>query len=162
MNKHSVVSVVVGLGLLLSLGSTTLPAMADEHDHHHMEGAELQLNDGQKWETDAPLRLAIGKVGHELNARLNDIHHNKLDAAGYAVLALHVNEQVAYMVQNCELEPAADEQLHIVIGRMLLSAQGMQQHNELKEKRQAAVQLVGALDNYATYFVDTEFVKPKH
>ncbi len=98
----------------------------EEHDHDDGHSVELQLNAGQKWQTDAPLRQAMRGIGEALNSSLDDIHNNKLDAAGYAALAGEVNQQVAYMVENCELEPEADAQLHIVIYRMMDSAQIME------------------------------------
>lgn len=162
MKITSLIRTHFALSVVLSLGIAVAPVWAGEHDHHHMEGLELQFNNGQKWETDASLRQAMGLVGQSLNKVLGDIHHHKLNAAGYEALATEVNKQVVYMIENCELEPTADEQLHIVIARMMVSAQGMEQSSDINEKRQAAVQLMGALNSYATYFNDEDFVKPKH
>ena len=162
MKKYSLVQAVTGLGLALVLSLTTLPSLAAEHQHDDMHGVELQLNAGQKWQTDAPLRQAMGKIGQSVNMALTDIHNNQLDAAGYAALTEQVHTQVAYMVENCQLEPQADAQLHIVIARLIDSAEHMQKHSDLKDKRQGAVQLLGALNNYATYLSDAEFVQPEH
>ena len=85
-----------------------------------------------------------------------------LQAAGYQALAGTVNQQVAYMVENCQLEPEADAQLHIVIARLMDSAQVMEKQNDLQVKNEAAVKLVGALNSYADYFEDASFVKPVH
>ena len=163
MKKYSFMQAATGLGLALALSLTTLPAMAEEeHDHGDVHSAELQLNAGQKWQTDAPLRQAMRGIGEAVNTSLDAIHNNKLDAAGYTALAGEVNQQVAYMVENCQLEPAADAQLHIVIARLMDSAQVMEKNSDLQEKRNGAVQLVGALDSYAQYFEDANFVKPVH
>lgn len=162
MKKYSFVQAATGLGLALVLSLTTLPSMAEEHEHDDLHGVELQLNAGQKWQTDAPLRQAMGGIGHAVITALDDIHNNRLDAAGYDALAGEVNQQVAYMVENCELEPAADAQLHIVIARLMDSAQLMEKDGDMQEKRNGAIQLVGALDSYATYFEDANFVKPAH
>ncbi|WP_205341726.1 hypothetical protein [Denitrificimonas caeni] len=162
MKKYSVLQTATGLGLALVLSLTALPSIAEVHDHDDLAGAELQLNAGQKWQTDAPLREAMGKIGHSVNTALDDIHNNQLDAAGYQALAEQVHQQVAYMVENCQLEPQADAQLHIVIARLIDSAEVMQKRSDLQDKRKGAVQLVGALDSYATYFNDAEFAKPVH
>ncbi len=162
MKKYSLTWAAAGLGLALSLSLVAMPSMAEEHDHHDVSGLELQLNAGQKWETDAPLRQAMGEIGQTLNTSLDDIHNNQLDAAGYKAIAEEVNQQVAYMIENCQLEPQADAQLHIIIARLVGSAQRMQSQSDVQEKRNGAVELVGALDNYATYFSDAEFVKPVH
>lgn len=161
MKKHSL-AWAAALGLALSLSLVTMPSIAEEHEHHDMSGLDLQLNAGQKWKTDASLRQAMGEIGQTLNTALDDIHNNQLNATGYEAIAEEVNQQVAYMIENCQLEPQADAQLHIVIARLVDSAQRMQNQSDLQEKRDGAVELVGALDNYATYFSDAEFVKPVH
>lgn len=153
---------IIAISTTLALASAAIPATADEHDHHHAEGIELQLNNGKKWETDAPLRQSMATVSDNVSDVLADIHTHSLNAAGYKTLAGQVNEQIAYMFANCELEPAADAQLHIVIARMMVSAQTMEQDTDLAAKRQAAVALVGALHSYADFFVDEDFTLPKH
>ena len=162
MKKYSFMQAATGLSFALALSLTALPIMAEDHDHHDLDAVELQLNAGQKWETDAPLRQAMRGIGEAVNSSLDDIHNNKLDATGYDALADEVNQQVAYMVENCELEPAADAQLHIVIARLMNGAQLIEKNNAIEEKRQGAVQLIGALDGYAEYFSDDKFVKPVH
>lgn len=160
MQIYSIVRAATCLALALSL--TALPSMAEDHDHHDMDGVELQLNAGQKWQTDAPLRQAMGEIGQAVNSSLDAIHNNQLDATGYENIAEEVNQQVAYMIENCELEPAADAQLHIVIARLMDSAQLIQGKSDLQEKRKGAVQLVGTLNDYAKHFSDADFVKPVH
>lgn len=162
MKKHSLAWTLAGLGLAVSMSLTALPSMAEDHDHHDIDAVELQLNAGQKWQTDAPLRQAMGEISQAVNSSLDAIHNNRLDAAGYESLAEEVNQQVAYMIENCELEPAADAQLHIVIARLMDSAQLIQGKSDLQDKRKGAVQMVGALNDYAKYFSDANFVKPVH
>lgn len=160
MQIYSIVRAATCLALALSL--TSMPSMAEDHDHHDMDGVELQLNAGQKWQTDAPLRQAMGEISQALNSSLDAIHNNQLDAAGYENLAEEVNQQVAYMIENCELEPAVDAQLHIVIARLMDGAQLIQSEGDLQGKRKGAVKLVAALHDYAKYFSDAGFVQPVH
>lgn len=162
MKKRSLTLAAAGLSLALSFSLIAVPSMAEEHDHGDMAGLELQLNAGQKWQTDAPLRQAMRDISSTVNSALDNIHTNQLDAAGYAAIAEQVNQQVAYMIENCQLEPQADAQLHIVIARLMDSAQHIQTHSDIQEKRNGAIHLLGALDSYATYFSDAEFVKPAH
>ncbi|HAB92951.1 hypothetical protein [Denitrificimonas caeni] len=163
MKKQVLLKTMAGLGLALSFSLVTLPSMAqDDHDSHDAHNIELQLNAGQKWHTDAPLRQAMRDISLAVNTALDGIHKKELDAAGYQALAGTVNQQVAYMVENCQLEPEADAQLHIVIARLMDSAQVMEKQNDLQVKNEAAVKLVGALNSYADYFEDASFVKPVH
>ena len=162
MKKHALAWTLAGLGLAVSMSLTALPSMAEDHDHHDIDAVELQLNAGQKWQTDAPLRQAMGEIGQAVNSSLDAIHNNQLDATGYENIAEEVNQQVAYMIENCQLEPAADAQLHIVIARLMDGAQLIQSEGDLQDKRKGAVKLVGALHDYAKYFSDTGFVQPVH
>ena len=160
MKKYSLAWALAGLGLAVSMSLTALLVMAEDHEHHDLDSMQLELNAGQKWETDAPLRQAMREIGQAVNSSLEAIHNNKLDATGYEAIAEEVNQQVAYMVENCELEPAADAQLHIVIARLMDGAQSIEKNNEVEEKRKGAEKLVGALDSYADYFSDDAFVRP--
>ena len=162
MRKHLFAWAAAALGMALSLSLVVMPSIAEEHKHHDVSGLELQLNAGQKWQTDAPLRQAMGEIGQALNTALDDIHNNRLDAAGYEAIAEQVNQQVAYMIENCQLEPQADGQLHIIIAGLVDSAQRMQNQSDMQEKRKGAVQLVGALDDYAKHFNNVEFVQLVH
>src|SRR5690554_4251163 len=95
------------------LGVLTMPVSAvaeDDHDHGH-EVTELTLNNGEKWEIDAPLSLAMNKIRDAMNKDLDGIHANNLPQKKYNALAKEINNQIAYMIENCELEPAADAQL---------------------------------------------------
>lgn len=145
--------------LSLGFAGSGLAATGADHDHgeaHH----QLQLNAGQKWATDAPLRKAMGKMNEALRRSLPAIHKNTLDDAGYSKLSEQVNANVAYMVENCSLPPAADAQLHVIIASMLTSAESMAGNSETR--RAGAVKLLDALDNYGTYFADPGFKPIKH
>lgn len=157
----SFISIGFAVALQFALPSSVALA-ADDHHHHDAFAIELQLNGGQKWQTDAPLRQAMRDINHAVQQVLDDIHQQQLSDAGYVALAQKINQQVAYMIANCQLEPAADEQLHIVIARLMMSAQTMEQNNPAPEKNDASVKLVGTLYSYADFFEDAEFVKPSH
>jgi len=91
------------------------PAFAAEVAHSHGQAAEeakLVLNQGKKWQTDAPLRQGME------NIRAVVAKGTKAEA-----LAKAVETEVAGIVQNCKLEPAADEQLHIVIAELMAGAE---------------------------------------
>ena len=59
------------------------------HSHQHEPGtaaATLQLNAGQKWETDAALRQAMGNIRQAMAGSLHAIHENRLSKNGYTGL----------------------------------------------------------------------------
>lgn len=156
-------ALVLPLMLSMSLGFAggALATTASTHDHgesHH----ELQLNAGEKWATDAPLRQAMGKVNTTLHDALPAIHENTLADSGYAKLSEQVNAQVAYMVENCALPPAADAQLHVIIASMLAGAEVMASDTATDNRRNGAIKVLGALNDYAQYFDDPGFEPISH
>lgn len=143
------------------LGVLTMPVSAvaeDDHDHGH-EVTELTLNNGEKWEIDAPLSLAMNKIRDAMNKDLDGIHANNLPQKKYNALAKEINNQIAYMIENCELEPAADAQLHIIIHDLMNGEETMQSEASAQA---GAVKVVGAIENYTRYFNDPKLKPLKH
>ena len=103
-------ALVLAVALALSA-----PAMAAEDAHSHGTAAgeaKLVLNHGQKWPTDAPLRQGMENIRSAVAKGMKD-----------EALAKAVETEVAGIVQNCKLEPEADEQLHLVIAELMAGAE---------------------------------------
>lgn len=152
---------------LISLGAAT-PALAANNaaqDHSHDHGgapATLQLNAGKKWETDAPLRKAMGDIRQTIAASLDAIHNNKLPAKDYAAIAHKVETAVGDIVANCKLDKQADDQLHIIVADLLAGAEQMAGKAKQAKPRDGAVKVIVALDNYGKYFNDAGYRPFKH
>ncbi len=147
---------------LLFSGVSLASGDAALHDHDHGDMPfELQLDNGQKWAIDPPLRKAMGDISDAMRQSLNAIHEDRLPAEDYAALATEVNEGVAHMVANCELPPDADAQLHMVIAQLMAGSEKMTSSSEAAP-RDGAVQVLGALDAYAQYFDDADYVPVAH
>lgn len=120
------------------------PAFAaeDAHSHGHAAGeAKLVLNQGKKWQTDAPLRQGMESIRAALGKGMK-----------YEALAAKVTGEVAGIVQNCKLEPAADEQLHIVIAELMAGAEAMEGKVEGESRRAGAERVAKALNAYGEHF----------
>lgn len=141
--------------ILLCMSPAMVSAQDHGHSHGHSHGKEkpvqLTLNDGKKWATDDSLRQGMSRTRDALNAELHAIHSDKFSAEQYQALAQKVNDQLAFMVKNCKLEPKADAMLHLILADIIAGADIMQvQHGG--EAHQGAVKIVHALENYAGYF----------
>ncbi|MEN9436863.1 MAG: hypothetical protein RIR09_1518 [Pseudomonadota bacterium] len=137
----------------LALGLVSGSALAAESAHKHgADSTQLSLDNGKKWATDAPLRQGMGAIRAQMQAALHAIHENKLPVARYNALAAKLNTEVGGIVAQCKLEPKADEQLHLVIADVLSGAEAMQGKTKKVTRRSGAVQVLGALEKYATYF----------
>jgi hypothetical protein len=129
------------------------PALAAGPTHDHAPaGAALELNQGARWQTDAPLRKGMTNMRAALAKDLKAIHANQASDAQYEALAAKLTGEVAYVVQNCKLEPKADAELHKVIGELLGAAEAMQGKEAGVARRDGAVRAVRALNAYGKYF----------
>ena len=144
----------------------TTSAFAAESSGHSHDGAgvpvKLSLDDGKKWASDEPLRKAMTNIRNALEESLQAIHEGKLSATQYGALAKKVNGEVGYMVSNCKLEPNADAQLHLIIAEILEGVEAMDGKVKKLKRRDGAVKVIGALENYGTYFDDPSWKPIKH
>ena len=151
----------------LSLGAAfpaTAAAAADSHEHQHdahgAAPAKLQLNQGRKWATDAPLRQAMAAMRADLAGRLHAIHKGSLAKEDYAALGKGIEAQVGTVVSQCKLEPKADAMLHLVIADLVGAAETMQ-GKAAGQPAEAAHRAVMALNGYGKYFVHPGWVAIK-
>lgn len=151
--------------LCLSIAGTPFAANAEAHNHAHEHGAAaatLQLNAGQKWETDAALRQAMGNIRQAMAGSLHAIHENRLSRNGYTGLAKKVEYEVGNIVAHCKLEPQADAQLHLIVAELLEGAGEMAGKVKTGKRQDGAVQVIGALEKYGRYFADPGFKPIEH
>lgn len=159
---HKKVAILTAAALL-SVGGEM--AWAHDHEHAHDEGGttQLTLNNGKKWTTDDKLRLGMNRIRDALAEELPAIRAGKIAADQYRQLAQKVNDQVAFMVQNCKLDRDTDAMLHLVLADITAGAHAMTGQGG-SEARKGAEKIARALDNYGTYFYHPGWhgVKPAH
>lgn len=110
---------------------------------------EPALPAGQKWPTDEPLRQAMSRIRSAAEPVAVAYEHKQLsasDAQGFATL---VDENVAYIVANCKLEPQADAALHVIIAHMLTATASMKKDPAADS---GVPQVMNALHHYEMTF----------
>jgi hypothetical protein len=134
---------------------------ADEHRHEAAHG-KLTLDHGEKWQTDAPLRVGMTRIRNTMNAKLHAIHEDKLGAADYTALGRTIDEDLAYIFRNCKLPPDADAMLHLLLAEVMQGTKAMKGEQPGTKPRDGAVGVVHALHQYAAHFDHPGFKPPKH
>lgn len=137
--------------LALAFAASTAACAADSHQHAASDSGQLSLDHGHKWPTDAPLRQGMTAIRSALAAAHEAIHRGSLSATDFQALGAELEAQVAGIVANCRLEPAADANLHLVIARLLAGAAAMRGGSETTPAAGAA-QAVEAVNDYGRYF----------
>lgn len=146
------------LVLLLAVAlSSPLAALAaaDAHDHGKSAPHKLELNAGKKWGTDDALRQAMSTIHTSVSQVLPLAHAGKATAADYDAFAKTATEQVAYMVENCKLDPKADAQLHIIVADILSGAEAAEGKQGEKKRASGVVKVAQAANAYGKHFDHT-------
>ena len=127
-------------------------AAADPHSQAHAaQSHALSLDHGRKWATDAALRKGMGEIRAALAAKRHAIQEGALGASDARALAGTLESQVAFIVAECKLEPAADANLHIVVADLVASVDAMKSAPSAAAA-QGARRAVEAANAYGRYF----------
>lgn len=110
--------------LLLSSVSAPFAHAQDGHQHHAPAAAVSQEAPAQRYATDAPLRKGMAEVRAAVDA-LGHYERGHMGAEQAVTFATTIQEQVAYLVANCKLEPQADAALHRIIAKLGAGAQAL-------------------------------------
>jgi len=139
------------LFLLIGLNAS-YPVTAVEHDEHHGNTlSSMTLDQGKKWLVDDSRHTGMTEIKTLMTTNLTDIHQNSFTRQQYSTLANTLQTHLNYLFENCALPTAADAQLHILLSGIM---QGVSQMNTGNEKRQGAILIIQALQNYSVYFND--------
>ncbi len=143
---------LLAAGLAFGFGGAALAASGHGHGlGAGVQEAALELNQAQKWATDESLREGMENIRAALYANMQ-VFHGDDSATDYAALAAAVTGEVALIVQNCQLDPLADAQLHRLIGQIMAGAETLQSRDPQVERRIGAARIAEALGEYARQF----------
>jgi hypothetical protein len=92
---------------------------------HENDATKPVLPEGERWATDEPLRASMLKIRAGVEATMPAYQSGALDANQARSLSATIEQNVAYMIQNCKLEPEPDAALHVLIGRMMTASEAM-------------------------------------
>lgn len=105
-------------------------ATSTGHEHAALKPAPQQFASAAKpsggWTTDAPLRAGMGRIRESVDA-LEHYKRGHMGADQALVLAGSIEKDVAYLVANCKLDPAADAALHGIIAKLLKGTGALKQ-----------------------------------
>lgn len=135
---------------------------AQYHPDHGDGGHALELDNGNKWATDSPLRAGMARLRGLMAEAIPAIHRGGISHAEYDLLADAVSAEITFLVNNCQLEPAADVQLHKIIATILSGVGIMQGRVKDQQRQRGAGKIVAAVNDYGRYFDDPGFVLLNH
>lgn len=144
---------LIRMVLVLLMSSAPGVAGAHDHEHSHDEGTtgKLELKQGAKWPTDTHLRQGMDGIRQAMLEKTAELSGGALSADQAHMLSQKVNEQIAFMVQNCKLDKEADAMLHLVLADIIAGADAMA-GQDMDKARQGAEKISHALENYGVYF----------
>lgn len=143
------------IALMLAVAlSSPLAALAatDAHDHGKSAPHKLELNAGKKWGTDDALRQAMSTIHQTVSQTLPTAHSGKAKVADYETFGKDVTAQITYIVENCKLDPKADEQLHIIVADMMSGVEAAEGKEGEKKRAAGVVKVAQAANAYGKHF----------
>ena len=143
------------IALMLAVAlSSPLAALAatDAHDHGKSAPHKLELNAGKKWGTDDALRQAMSTIHQTVSQTLPTAHSGKAKVADYEDFGKDVTAQITYIVENCKLDPKADEQLHIIVADMMSGVEAAEGKEGEKKRAAGVVKVAQAANAYGKHF----------
>ena len=152
LESIKVAGVVAAIALAAPAARAEAPAGHDHGAHHHdhgAAGATLQLNEGQKWKTDAVLKANMEALRDDLGGSIDAIHHRRFEPEQYRELAATIEGRVTKIVSECKLAPAVDAQFHLLLPELFGGINAMKGDGD---QRSGAVRILRALETYARYF----------
>ncbi len=145
-----------GIAALVLSAFLTTPAIyaAQPHQHEHggSAGTQLQLDNGRKWNTDAPLRRGMGAIRTLIDKAPHALHDGAGKPEAYAALGARIEAETAKVIAECKLEPRADAMLHLVIADLLAGAETLKQPQPGQGPRDGLLKVAKALDDYGKFF----------
>lgn len=148
---------LIAAALSLTVGNAV--GQTASHEHHAAAHSSLELNAGQKWATDAPLRQGMSAIHNAASTALPTAQSGKMTSAQYDAFAKDVNEQLTYIVQNCKLEPKADAQLHVLLADIMAGITIAKDEKKGQGRTLGVAKIAESVNNYGTYF-DQADLKP--
>jgi sialic acid synthase SpsE len=147
------------MAAILLNGTLSVVVTAQEHQHHEMGEQTLQLNHGVKWSIDASLHTGMANIRQQLMLNLDDIHYDKFSNQQFLVLASEFDKQLQYLFENCQLPAQADVQLHVLLAKIM---HGNELIKNSENKKQGAIMIMQALQDYPVYFDDVNWQEIVH
>lgn len=139
----------LAMTLALSLGTSGIvAAQGHSHDDAGAASIEMVLNNGAKWQGDQNMITGMTAIHDTMTSSLEAIHNGSLSADGAKEIAGNIQKQLDFMIENCVLEPAVDEQFHFVLGDVMTGVSAL----EAGETETGAVTIVQALNSYGGHF----------
>lgn len=135
--------------LLASTSHLALGAEATGHEHHGEASTLSSEADGEKWETDKPLRTGMNRIRNAVQNRLHAFHQDRFTDEDARSLADEIDTNVNFMIENCELEPEADATLHALLAQVLEGKQNLAANSADPE---GLPKIVNALSKYPRHF----------
>jgi hypothetical protein len=139
------------LAVALSL-AVGIPAIAAAetatHQGHDAAGLEIVLNNGAKWQGDQNMYTGMTAIRGAIAANVEAIHGGTLSADAAREMAGAIQAQLDFMLANCVLEPAVDEQFHVVLAQVTEGVSDLEAGNA----QDGALKIVQALNAYGEHF----------
>ena len=94
----------------------------------------------------------MSTIHQTVSQTLRTAHSGKAKVADYEAFGKDVTAQITYIVENCKLDPKADEQLHIIVADMMSGVEAAEGKEGEKKRAAGVVKVAQAANAYGKHF----------
>ncbi|PKR81831.1 hypothetical protein CW751_00380 [Brumimicrobium salinarum] len=119
---------------------------ADEHDHHHDNGEEISLNEGEKWEINEEMEPYVRKGEDYLK------EYVKSQGEDYEMLAKNIEAQNKELISSCTMKGESHDELHKWLHPHLELTKKLAVATNQEEANDVIKHLLASYDTFHQYF----------
>ncbi|HET9653296.1 MAG TPA: hypothetical protein VFP36_13935, partial [Usitatibacter sp.] len=124
---------------------------AGQSHSQHPQAHQLTLDKGGKWKIDEPLRTGMESIRDQVTQMHLAGERAPLKTEWYRSLGLSIQQEIAAIVKNCQLDPQADANFHILLAQLDEAAEALKR-NTAGDARRGMKQARETLEHYGRYF----------
>lgn len=153
--KKQLAAAAMALAVIVSSGGLSYATASHSHGGDATAISQMTLDNGQKWQTDQPLRDGMGWIRDTLDLTLPLIQDGSYGPDEFSALGDSVQSYIDYIAVNCKLPEEADAQLHLALEHMF---EGIDALKGATAQERGVLAIVAALNAYGEHFDHPDWI----
>ena len=121
---------------------------ASANNDHHDESTTLKFNGDEKWEVNNATGIGMTKMKEILSA----VNLDGMTVEQYHKLGEKLSEQTNYIINKCDMDGPAHDNLHVILTEILADISGIKEADSIDAGKKHFYKLKKDISTYFEYF----------
>ena len=122
--------------------------LASANNEHHNESTILKFNGDEKWEVNNATGIGMTKIKKILSA----VNTEGMTVGQYHKLGEKLSEQTDYIINKCDMDGPAHDNLHVILTDILTDISGIKEAENTDTGKKHFYKLKKDISTYFEYF----------